>query len=215
MRGPRARRRNPASTFMYRESAEAAEAIRRQFDANRDAMAAAGRQLRKLQPRAVVTCARGSSDHAATFAKYLIETRTGVLTSSCAPSVSSIYRVPQRLNQCAFIAISQSGQSPDLVASARGARNRRDGHLAGESGRFAARRSGGYRTAVARGSRAKHRRHQVVHRLAVCTRAFDGQWSQDQELLSALERAPARRSGLAARLVPLPSRYFNRASTST
>ena len=50
-----------------------------------------GSVLRELAPRAVVTCARGSSDHAATYAKYLIETRTGLLASSAAPSVSSLY----------------------------------------------------------------------------------------------------------------------------
>jgi glucosamine--fructose-6-phosphate aminotransferase (isomerizing) len=70
----------------------------------------------------VVTCARGSSDHAATFAKYLIETRTGVLTASAAPSVSSIYGVRQNLRDCLFLAISQSGRSPDLVSSAQAAK---------------------------------------------------------------------------------------------
>src|SRR3546814_1252588 len=42
-------------------------------------------------PRAVATLARGSSDNAATFARYLIETRVGVLTSSAAPSIASVY----------------------------------------------------------------------------------------------------------------------------
>ncbi|MBC8022152.1 MAG: SIS domain-containing protein, partial [Burkholderiales bacterium] len=73
-------------------------------------------------PRAVVTCARGSSDHAATFAKYLFETRLGVLTASAAPSVSSVYGARQDLRDCLFLAISQSGRSPDLVAAARSAR---------------------------------------------------------------------------------------------
>ncbi len=110
------------STHMYREAAEAAEVVRMQTDTNHARALQFGGRLRKLAPRAVVTCARGSSDHAATFAKYLIETQLGVLTSSASPSVSSVYGVKQDLHGCLFLAISQSGRSPDLVAAARAAK---------------------------------------------------------------------------------------------
>ena len=53
---------------MFREAAEAPAVVRRQVSANRERMAALGERLRSLGPRAVVTCARGSSDHAATYA---------------------------------------------------------------------------------------------------------------------------------------------------
>jgi glucosamine--fructose-6-phosphate aminotransferase (isomerizing) len=78
--------------------------------------------LRSNTPRAVVTLARGSSDHAATFARYLIETRAGVLTSSASPSVGSIYRATPDLRGTVLLAISQSGRSPDLLDSATRAR---------------------------------------------------------------------------------------------
>ena len=107
---------------MFREAAEAPAAVRRQLAANRERVAALGERLRSLGPRAVVTCARGSSDHAATYARYLMETRLGVLTSSAAPSVASVYRSRQDLSDCLFLAISQSGRSPDLLVSARAAR---------------------------------------------------------------------------------------------
>ena len=107
---------------MFREAAEAPQAVRRQIAGNRERMASLGHKLRALAPRAVVTCARGSSDHAATYAKYLLETRLGVLTSSAAPSVSSVYRTRQDLSDCLFLAISQSGQSPDLLVTTRAAR---------------------------------------------------------------------------------------------
>lgn len=81
-----------------------------------------GDSLRELAPRAVVTCARGSSDHAATFARYLIETRTGLLTSSSAPSVSSIYATRPDWHGVAFLAISQSGASPDILAAVAAAK---------------------------------------------------------------------------------------------
>jgi glucosamine--fructose-6-phosphate aminotransferase (isomerizing) len=66
-----------------------------------------------------VTLARGSSDHAATFARYLIETRAGVLTSSASPSVGSIYDAMPDLAGTVVLAISQSGRSPDLLATAK------------------------------------------------------------------------------------------------
>jgi glucosamine--fructose-6-phosphate aminotransferase (isomerizing) len=81
-----------------------------------------GEALRELAPRAVITCARGSSDHAATFAKYLIEAHTRVLTSSAAPSMSSIYDASMDLRQSVCLAISQSGKSPDLLAAVEKAR---------------------------------------------------------------------------------------------
>ncbi|HET9388897.1 MAG TPA: hypothetical protein VFO44_04565, partial [Steroidobacteraceae bacterium] len=80
-----------AATSLYREAAQAGDIVRQQLAANGALLQSLGVRLRALLPRAVVTCARGSSDHAATFAKYLIETRLGVVTASAAPSVSSLY----------------------------------------------------------------------------------------------------------------------------
>jgi glucosamine--fructose-6-phosphate aminotransferase (isomerizing) len=109
-------------TRMFQEAASASDAVRAQLQRDADAIAAIGRDLRRLAPRTVITCARGSSDHAATYAKYLIETRAGVLTASAAPSVSSVYGVSQDLRGCLFIALSQSGRSPDLLASVAAAK---------------------------------------------------------------------------------------------
>jgi glutamine---fructose-6-phosphate transaminase (isomerizing) len=109
-------------TRMFEEAADASNAVREQFKQDATAMAVIGAELRRLRPRAVITCARGSSDHAATYAKYLIETRAQVLTASAAPSVSSVYGVTQDVRGCLFIAISQSGRSPDLLASVHSAK---------------------------------------------------------------------------------------------
>src|SRR3984957_13361343 len=114
--------RSIESTQMFTEAATASDAVRAQLEHDAAAIAAIGAQLRRLAPRAVITCARGSSDHAATYAKYLIETRAGVLTASAAPSVSSVYGVPQDLRGCLFIALSQSGRSPDLLAAVAAAK---------------------------------------------------------------------------------------------
>lgn len=111
-------------TLMHAEAAQAAAVAARQLAGLNDTMLQLGQRLRALDPPVVVTCARGSSDHAATFAKYLIETRTGTPVASHAPSTSSIYKTHWRkLDGALFLAISQSGRSPDLVLSARAARD--------------------------------------------------------------------------------------------
>lgn len=115
--------RTPEQTLMHAEAAEAPDVARRQLDRLGDRIERLGHTLRALDPPVVITCARGSSDHAATFAKYLIETRVRVLVASFAPSTSSVYHTAwRRLRDTLFLAISQSGQSPDLIASARAAR---------------------------------------------------------------------------------------------
>lgn len=65
----------------------------------------------------IATLARGSSDHAATFAKYVFESQLGIVTSSIAPSVHSIYQKDINYKNSLVIAISQSGKSFDLVES--------------------------------------------------------------------------------------------------
>lgn len=103
---------------MFREAQEAADVVRRQRQLNRDVIGALAERLRAQRPRAVVTLARGSSDHAGTFARYLIETRLEVLTSSASPSIGSIYEATPDLAGTVVLAISQSGRSPDLLAAA-------------------------------------------------------------------------------------------------
>lgn len=104
-------------TLMEQEAGEAADAVARMLEANRDAFAAIARRLRASPPAAVVTCARGSSDHAATYAKYLIETMTGTPTASAALSIASLYDAPAVTGNRLCLAISQSGKSPDLLAA--------------------------------------------------------------------------------------------------
>ncbi len=110
-------------TAMYAEAGSAAEAIAHQTSANAMAIRGLALQLRAMNPQMIFTCARGSSDHAATFAKYLFETRLKIPTISQAPSISSIYGAPLlHMTGQPFILISQSGKSPDLIASAKAAR---------------------------------------------------------------------------------------------
>lgn len=112
----------PESTCLHREAAEAASTVARQLEHNDAIVRELAADLRDNPPPFVVTCARGSSDHAATYAKYVIETHTGCVTASASPSVESIYAVPLRLRGALYLVISQSGASPDLLRSAAAAR---------------------------------------------------------------------------------------------
>ncbi len=105
-------------TWMHSEAAEAANAVARQFAANAATIDALVERLRAQPPRFIVTCARGSSDHATTYGKYLFETTLGLVTASASPSVGSVYAVQPKLDDVLFIAISQSGKSPDLLRNA-------------------------------------------------------------------------------------------------
>ena len=77
--------------------------------------------MRAADPRLLVTVARGSSDHAATYLKYAVELAAGVPVASVGPSVASIYGRRLRLDGAACLGISQSGQSPDIVEMMRSA----------------------------------------------------------------------------------------------
>ena len=104
------------ATAMAREIAEIPEVVARQLGEGLPLYREAGALLRAEPPRLFVTSARGSSDHAATFFKYLMEVRCGIPVASIGPSVGSVYDAALRLEGCAVLTISQSGASPDLVA---------------------------------------------------------------------------------------------------
>ena len=106
---------------MRAEIEEIPEAARRFLDGARDEIARAAAALSDRDPDLLVTVARGSSDHAATYLKYLAELVAGVPVASVGPSVASIYRSRLRLGRAAAIGISQSGQSPDIVEMMRAA----------------------------------------------------------------------------------------------
>jgi glucosamine--fructose-6-phosphate aminotransferase (isomerizing) len=104
-------------TLMARETEETPAVVDHQLRANAAALAELAARLRRDPPSVVVTCARGSSDHAATYGKYLIETLLGVPVASAAPSVSSLYDSPVQARGALVVTISQSGRSPDLLAT--------------------------------------------------------------------------------------------------
>jgi len=110
---------NSGVTQMFREAGEAPARVRAQLAANEGRVRDLIERLRRRPPRAVTTLGRGSSDNVATYARYLIETRLGVMTASSSPSVSSVYEASPDMGDVLCLVISQSGRSPDLLAAAQ------------------------------------------------------------------------------------------------
>lgn len=108
-------------SHMAREVAEIPDAARRFLTLTAGATARAATAMRAADPALIVTVARGSSDHAATYLKYAVELLAGIPVASVGPSIASIYRRPLRLGRAGCIGISQSGQSPDIVEMMRAA----------------------------------------------------------------------------------------------
>jgi glucosamine--fructose-6-phosphate aminotransferase (isomerizing) len=82
---------------------------------SREQVRAVARAVAERPPQLAVFAARGSSDNAVTYARYLIEVYLGLPVSSSAPSVYSLYNRFPNLSDALVIGISQSGQSPDVV----------------------------------------------------------------------------------------------------
>ncbi len=107
---------------LAREVGETAAGAQRQIAACGAPLAELARRLRARPPAFVVTCARGSSDHAATYGKYLLETTVGRVVASVGPSVASLYERALAFDGALFLAVSQSGRSPDLLRLTEAAR---------------------------------------------------------------------------------------------
>lgn len=100
---------------MAAEMRAAPEAVARQAEALRRPLAELSARLKARPPQVVVTCARGSSAHAATFGKHLIERYLGIPVAAAAPSIATVYGGRLALKNQLFLAVSQSGGSDDLV----------------------------------------------------------------------------------------------------
>ena len=178
-------------TFMRQEIEEIPSAIARLLKDGHDGFAAGGEALRATDPRAFITVARGSSDHAAAFLKYAIELAAGIPVASVGPSIVSIYGRPLKLDGMAAISVSQSGKSPDIVAVTEAARkggaltfaltNTPDSPLSAAAAHTLDLRAGPEKSVAA----TKTYVASIVAGLALI-----GNWLQDKALLAALESLP-------------------------
>ena len=122
LRWPERISRDPPPDPHGDEIAEAPAAVARQAQGLAHPLRELVACLERRPPQVVVTCARGSSAHAATFGKHLIERIIGTPVAAAAPNIASVYGRQLNLRNQLFLAISQSGKSDDLIAMALSAR---------------------------------------------------------------------------------------------
>jgi len=99
---------------MLQEIAEQPEVLERTISAERDKITKIGDFLRSREVDLIILVARGSSDNAALFGRYLFEMTTGIPVSLSAPSVITLYDAKLRLNRAVVIGVSQSGEGDDI-----------------------------------------------------------------------------------------------------
>ena len=96
--------------------------LRRLIDAEYPNISAIAEEVRAREVGYVLIAARGTSDNAATFAKYLFGAMNRLPVALAAPSLYTVYESPPRLRNALVLAISQSGMSPDIVSVVKDAR---------------------------------------------------------------------------------------------
>jgi glucosamine--fructose-6-phosphate aminotransferase (isomerizing) len=99
---------------MMKEILEQPQALQRTLAAERDHAQAFADFARKKNFRLIVLVARGTSDNAALFGRYLLELTTGIPVSMAAASIYTLYHARLDLRQALVVGISQSGESTDI-----------------------------------------------------------------------------------------------------
>lgn len=113
------------TTRMHQEIHEQPEVLARIMDEGWPEVLEAGHALQDRGFRFVMLAARGTSDNAAYYAKYLFENLLGLPTTLASPSAFTLYRAEMDLRNVLVVGISQSGESPDVLETVRQARGMR------------------------------------------------------------------------------------------
>ncbi len=155
-------------------------------------------RLDAARPRFVLIAARGTSDHAALYAKYLVEVRLGLPAGLASPSAYTVHGARPDLQDVLFVAVSQSGGSPDLVDSLAVAR---------ECGALTLAVTNAPDSALARGAELSVDVAAGTERAVAATKTYTAELLTLQLLLSGADalRAAARVPDAAARTLELAS----------
>src|SRR5436309_8246356 len=101
--------------WMAAEIRQQPDVYRRILESGQQEIERVAKAIRAWSPRFVLFAARGTSDHAALYAKYLVETWLGLPAGLVSPSTITVYGAEPHLQDVLFVAVSQSGGSPDLI----------------------------------------------------------------------------------------------------
>lgn len=157
-----------------------------------DAVHALAVAIRRYAPRYVVLAARGSSDNAARYGQYVFGAFNGITAALATPSLFTLYRRPPSLAEALVIGVSQSGQSPDIVAVvAEGQRQRA----------LTVAITNGVESPLARAAQYTLGLHTGPEHSVAATKTYTSSlmvlallsaaWAEDAERLAALRQAPA------------------------
>ena len=108
---------------MLEEITEQPVVLERTIQAEREKAERLGKFLREKDVDLILLVARGSSDNASLFGRYLLEVTTGIPVSLAAPSVYTLYGAKPKLNRAAVIGVSQSGEGTDINTVLETAKN--------------------------------------------------------------------------------------------
>ena len=103
-------------THLYQEIHEQPQAVARLLERNQDVTAALVQEIRRRNIDHVMIAARGTSDNAARYAKYLFGAHNRLPVALATPSLYTIYKQPPLFGNALVLGISQSGKSPDIVS---------------------------------------------------------------------------------------------------
>ena len=109
-------------SLMMQEIREQPHALRHTFAAEREHATVFKKLALRRGFRLIVLVARGTSDNAALFGRYLLEITTGIPVSLCAPSIHTLYSAHLDFRQALVVGISQSGEGTDINVVLRNAR---------------------------------------------------------------------------------------------
>jgi glucosamine--fructose-6-phosphate aminotransferase (isomerizing) len=175
------------ATRMRREIGQASSAVERVIGTALAEVSGVAEEIARLRPSWVMIVARGTSDHAAVYARYLVETELGLPTGLAAASVVTVYDAPMRWRGGLVIAISQSGRSDDLIAVTGAARRGGAGTLA---------ITNDHRSPLARAAQWSLRCHAGRELAIPATKTYVAQLAVIAALVSALRPGGELASGL-------------------
>ncbi|MDY6867286.1 MAG: SIS domain-containing protein [Chloroflexota bacterium] len=104
------------STRLYKEIHQEPEVLRTLIEKPQDAILALAKEIQDRKIKQVFIAARGTSDNAGRYAKYLLGAHNHLVVSLATPSLFTIYEQTPDLSDCLVLGISQSGKSPDIVS---------------------------------------------------------------------------------------------------
>lgn len=176
---------------MFKEAIESANAVQNHIDQNLNLYEDIAQKLQQKNPYSTVSIARGSSDHAAQYLNFLISHKLGKLTTSFSMSLLTLYASNIDVSKSAGFAISQSGQSPDIINPIQYFRekNALNISMVNDTTSPLATSTGNLIPLLAGKENSVAATKSFIASLAASAFTI-GHWAQDQELIRSLHHLP-------------------------